>query len=386
MNLNDYFDAVSIERPNDVELEKENIVGKNITIHTPNEPIPAKLDYQVALMGVPEDKNAVFKGCVDGADQVRNKLYTLFISTRWPKIIDLGNLKKTESINDSYYGLRDVCNYLRGNNIVPVIIGGSHDLLYALHLSFQDKQEKYQWVNIDARMDMISEPQALNSRNFLNKIFQERDVLGHYTHIGHQVYYTDQQDTDRLKDMMYDYIRLGEIRNDLKEIEPYLRYADMVSFDLNAIKQAEAPAHPNPSPNGFSGEEACQISRYAGISDTLKYFGIFELYPRYDLNGQTASLVSQMLWYFIDGFSQRKSEYPDSYNENFTRYIVNMNDMDHEMTFIKSHLTERWWFEIPDLKKEDEEKVYIPCSHNDYLMACNQEIPERWWRAFQKIN
>ena len=28
----------------------------------------------------------------------------------------------------------------------------------------------------------------------------------------------------------------------------------------------------------------------------------------------------------------------------------------------------------------------IPCSYKDYESALQEEIPERWWQAFQKIS
>jgi hypothetical protein len=26
----------------------------------------------------------------------------------------------------------------------------------------------------------------------------------------------------------------------------------------------------------------------------------------------------------------------------------------------------------------------LPCMHDDYLAACNGEVPERWWKAQRK--
>jgi hypothetical protein len=26
----------------------------------------------------------------------------------------------------------------------------------------------------------------------------------------------------------------------------------------------------------------------------------------------------------------------------------------------------------------------LPCSHDEYIVACNNEMPERWWKAQRK--
>ena len=75
--------------------------------------------------------------------------------------------------------------------------------------------------------------------------------------------------------MNFDALRLG-VSKDLKILEPIMRDADIVSVDIGALRFSEAPANKNTSPNGFYGEEICTISRYAGISDKVTSFGIYE--------------------------------------------------------------------------------------------------------------
>ncbi|MBD0279751.1 MAG: arginase, partial [Flavisolibacter sp.] len=43
----------------------------------------------------------------------------------------------------------------------------------------------------------------------------------------------------------------------------------------------------------------------------------------------------------------------------------------------QSKRTGRWWMQLPD-------KQYIACSHNDYLQASQNEIPERWLRIHER--
>ena len=89
-----------------------------------------------------------------------------------------------------------------------------------------------------------------------------------------------------------------------------------------------------------------------------------------------------MLWYFIEGFCFRSNEYPFGTKENYIKYIVPIED--EELIFYKSNKTERWWIEIPFLTNVNNKlkrNTLLPCTHEDYLAACEQEIPERWWKA-----
>ena len=122
MNLNHYFDPISLEKP-ELYLLPENLVFcRSVDIHTPNNPIGSLEKYDLAIVGIPEEKNAYIPGSAKAPDHVRAKLYQLSSINRKTRIIDLGNLKITENINDTYYALRDITIELREKNIVILFI------------------------------------------------------------------------------------------------------------------------------------------------------------------------------------------------------------------------------------------------------------------------
>lgn len=55
----------------------------------------------------------------------------------------------------------------------------------------------------------------------------------------------------------------------------FLRDADLISIDLNSIKSADSGNFISFQPNGFNGKEICSLARYAGISDKVSSFGVF---------------------------------------------------------------------------------------------------------------
>jgi formiminoglutamase len=159
----------------------------------------------------------------------------------------------------------------------------------------------------------------------------------------------------------------------------------MVCFHLAALKSAEAPGVATPSSSGFTCEEACQLSRYAGMNDKLTSIGFYGFEADLDDFGRSAQVMSQLLWYFFDGFSNRRSDFPASM-DGLTEYIVDFKGHDHPFTFWKSNKTGRWWIQVPvKPKKKHQRHRLIPCSYNDYLMASKGELPDRISNAFGRF-
>ena len=188
--------------------------------------------------------------------------------------------------------------------------------------------------------------------------------------------------------MYFDANRLGQMRENMENVEPIVRNADMLSFDMGAIRHSDASGNSNASPNGFYGEEACQIARYAGMSDKLSSIGFYELNPAFDTNKQTAFLLAQMIWYFIDGYYNRKDDFPIVNKDEYTKYRVALTNHDHEIVFYKSNRSDRWWMDVPyppNHKVKYERHHMTPCSYNDYETACSDEMPDNWWKTYQKL-
>ena len=222
----------------------------------------------------------------------------------------------------------------------------------------------------------------VSSESFLSKIIvDEPNNLFNYSNIGFQTYYNSQEEIDLIEKLFFDAYRLGEVSNNIAVSEPVFRDADLVSLDLNVVKSSDSGNFVNFQPNGFSGKEICTLSRYAGISDKVSCFGIFN----HNFSKQESVLISQIIWYFIEGFHYRSSEYPYGSKEHYIKYTVPFEEED--IVFYKSNKTDRWWIEIPFFTNSHnklKKNTLLPCSHEDYLSACNHEFPERWWKAQRK--
>ena len=95
-----------------------------------------------------------------------------------------------------------------------------------------------------------------------------------------------------------------------------------------------------------------------------------------------------MIWYFAEGYSHRKGDYPKENIRNYTKYTINLNDEEHELIFYKSPKSDRWWVEIP--YPDGKEARYFrhliaPCTYDDYKIASEGDMPDIWWKTYQKL-
>jgi len=355
-------------------------LGSKVVFHTA-EDFPDLNKVNLAIIGVLEnrgDKNQMEK--VD-LSNIRKELYGLFPGNWDASIADLGNIIAGNSIDDSYFALKKVVANLIKKKIIPIVIGGSQDLTYALYRAYDDLEQMVNLVSIDNKFDFGKESDAVSASSYLTKIIiDEPNNLFNFSNVGFQTYYNSQEEIDLIEKLFFDAYRLGDISTNIAIAEPVFRDADIVSIDLTSIKSSDSGNNDPFSPNGFNGKEICSLSRYAGISDKISLLGIFN----HNNSAQESVMIAQIIWYFIEGFHYRSNEYPFGSKENYLKYII---PLEEELIFYKSNKTDRWWIEIPFISNSNNKlrkNTLLPCSYDEYLGACNNEIPERWWKAQRK--
>lgn len=354
-------------------------LGALVSFH--NESIPEWENADLAILGVEDGRGtSINTGSSDAPDTVRAFLYELTSHRTNPKIVDLGNIKAGKTFNDTHHAVKDVTEALLAENVIPIVIGGDIELSYSLYNGFEKIARNVEASLVSPYLDLIKD-------GYLKKmILHEPNYLFNVNLLAYQGHYADPDAVHTFSKLYFNSIRLGMIRQHLKEVEPVLRNTDLFLFDVGAIKQSDAPGNEQNNPNGLTAEEACQLCWYAGVSEKAREFGLFEINPEFDNRYQTAKLGAQMIWYFIDGFYNRKGDHPGLHNE-FVRYRCTMNGGNPDVIFLKSKRTDRWWMEVPDPKSMGNtgRNLLIPCSYNDYQTATNGEMPERFWQALQKI-
>lgn len=356
-------------------------LGKIIIKHTKNS-FPDIANAKIAIVGVHENRNSVdLKLTVDLAP-TRKQLYQLFVGNWSSQIVDLGDIMQGQEVADTYFALTAIVNSLLKQEITTIVLGGSQDLTYPLYRSFDNFDQMVNLVSIDNKFDLGDTESTISSQSYLSKIIvDEPNNLNNFSNIGFQTYYNSQDEINLIEKLYFDAYRLGSITNKIELTEPLFRNADILSFDMTSLKTVGNVFNDNFEPNGFDAKELCSLLRYAGISEKLSILGIFN--QTYTI--QEASVIAQGIWYFLEGYSLRTKENPSIEHNNFLKYIVPAEDQ--EIIFYKSIKTQRWWIEIPFFSSHNNKKAkqtLLPCAYNDYLLCCEQQIPERWWKAQQK--
>jgi arginase family enzyme len=368
------------------ELLSEQALGRKMKIHSIQNGIPNLEGVSLAIVGVKENRNDVnYMGEELNFDTIRTSLYALFPGNWNSTIADLGDIPAGSTIEDTYYALRTLISVLIENKVIPIIIGGSQDLTYANYRAYDTMSPMVNVVNVDSNFDLGDASVEMKNNSFLGKIILEQPYnLFNYSVIGYQTYFNSQEEIDLMEKLYFEAYRLGDVTHAINLVEPVMRDAHIVTMDLKSVRAAEVGAKQKFSPNGFNGKEICAIARYAGISNKVSSFGIYEFKFTDELDA-TPMLISQMIWYFIEGFNCRVNDDDFSNANNHQKYNVLIET--DELIFYKSLKTGRWWIEIPFLPNVNnklKKHTLLPCTHEDYKEASHGKIPERWYKAYKK--
>ena len=112
------FDKINPEKLS-LFTEEEGNISENIILHN-------IVESDFALIGMNESAN-----------KIRQEFYKLKQHNNTLKIIDLGNLKQGQTPRDTYFALGEVCSTLFQYQIIPIIIGGTHDNAIGIYKGYE---------------------------------------------------------------------------------------------------------------------------------------------------------------------------------------------------------------------------------------------------------
>lgn len=366
----------------------EEKLSDKIIRHTENF-FPDLEKNSIALIQCPEYRNSNQENeTFNEEDSFMECLNNLNAGDSWNfNIYDLGYIQPGDKIKDSYFALSQVVSELVKNNILPIVIGGSQDLTFALYQAYQHLEQMVNLACVDYDFNLGKPDEEISSSSFISQILMHRPCyLFNVSVIGVQAPYVKKSELDLFEKLYFDVLRLGEYNADFRLAEPHLRNSDILSIDLSAIRNADYNSGYN-NPNGFYADQICQLAKYAGISDKLAVFGLFSSVQNEELL-KNKQLLSEIIWYFLDGYAQRKGDFPLGTKRDYTKFIVHLDEHNNDLIFYKSPKSNRWWMEVPypptkGLKYDRHHLV--PCNFEDYQAAMQNEMPDLWWKTYQKL-
>lgn len=379
MDLKLFFDPVDLEM---AELAA-NSFGSSVHINHDLMPDPEGMD--IAIIGLREGRGGSGVDFATAPDEVRKQLYGLKKGSGSFKLIDLGNFRNGPEWEDTILRLKEVVQFLLTQDILPLLIGGSHDMDWGQYLGYEGSEKLVTVLGVDNKLDF--DESGTESNSHLSRIFKhDPNYLFNYYHLGHQSYLIHPKQSELMERMSFEAMRLGEVKANIKEIEPIVRDADMISFDISALQAHYAPGATDAKVYGLTGEEACQLCWYAGLNDKLSSIGFYEYDPsKKDSDKKSAFVVATMIWYFVEGFYNRTAERSFLTND-YISYEVTLDGEPSSIKFFKSQLSEKWWMEVPNPEGGGlfNRNRMIPCNYSDYETAMSGEVPDRWMNYLKR--
>ena len=381
-DLSIYYEPVEL----DLSFEDQK-VGNHIDIHIDGF-FPKIKSNGIALIFTPESRMG---DCHKSSDSFRKHFYDLYLGNNWQhSIYDLGTIKPGKSIQDTLHALESSVTELVKNRVIPIIIGGSQDLTMGIYKSYEHLEQFVNLTTVDHSLDLGNVEKDIEQEGWLSHILLEKPCyLFNYSNIGAQQHFIAPKTFELFEELYFDILRLGKIKSNIQLSEPVLRNTDILSFDLRSIVSHAWNSDYFNNPNGIEAHDACTLMRYAGISDKLTCLGLFNQELNENENQSGPLLIAQLIWYFNEGFANRKGDFPIGSKKSYTKFRVYLEEINEEIVFSKSDKSARWWMEVPYPSKSNSKFLrhyLVPCSYETYQEAMKGEIPDLWWKTYQKIS
>lgn len=201
-----------------------------------------------------------------------------------------------------------------------------------------------------------------SEKNFLNIAGENAVMISNQCHKNHR---TIAFQRHLSQENHIQSVSLGEFKADFGKAESLLRASDMIFLDLNVIRRQDS-FYPVSKLTGLDIYEASQLLRYCGLSARHSLLHIKTDFS--SISHQSWECMACLLWYYIEGCGHVSTDDLSS-NDNHV-YMVENVFFNDALKFIKSNITNRWWFVHPETGQE------IPCSEQDYISVREGAVPD----------
>lgn len=321
----------------------------------------------IALLWVSDQRGSGGNAEVQDFTSIRKQLYRLSKLDFEVPVCDLGELVSGKTVQDSHYILQEVLSACHYKKTVPVIIGGSSDFAYSLFSALNFHEKDLNYTHISNIVSLAVEGEEISEKNFLPKIFSTKNFsIRNFHLLGYQKHLNEVDSVKIIKQVEFDIVRLAEMMDSTRKMEPYFRKSDLFTVNCDAVESFSDAFSVHPQVNGLNRREICGYMKEAGLSENLKSVGIF------NFNSETGcvlnqQLLAQMIWYLIEGINIRASHPKEKNLETFWVLID-----DREYAFRRDTFTDLWYF-----GEDENPDNCLPCTREEYDEARKGILPQR---------
>ena len=277
---------------------------------------------RAVIIGFPSDKGVTINGgragAADAPEAIRKQLYKMTPnSENHDAFVDLiGNIRDVGDLNIRYEVEEDqqnlgkvLASYLE-QGVIPIILGGGHETAFGHFAGYAEAGMKTAIFNLDAHTDVrpLKEGQAHSGSPFRQAIEHESECAEMYLVTGLQPQSVAQSHLRYIKNSGGEYMFRDE--TNITSISGLFHQHEsdrlMVTFDMDAVDQSQAPGVSAPCANGLPSDLWVTAAYLAGRNKQVTSFDLSEVNPRHDRDNQTAKLAALTIWNFLLGLSERE--------------------------------------------------------------------------------
>ncbi|WP_445664130.1 formimidoylglutamase [Fodinibius sp. AD559] len=277
---------------------------------------------EAVIIGFPSDKgvtrNGGRAGAADAPHAIREQLYKLTPNpenyTAFVDLIsrstDLGNINIRYEVEEDQHRLGEIVAKCLEQGVVPITLGGGHETAFGHFLGYAKAGLQTSIFNLDAHTDVrpLKEGQAHSGSPFRQAIEHESECSEMYLVAGLQPNSVAQSHLKYIKESGGEYMLRDE--TNITSISGLFHQHEsdrlMVTFDMDAVDQSQAPGVSAPCANGLPSDLWLTSAYLAGRNEQVTSFDLSEVNPRHDRDNQTAKLAALTIWNFLLGLSERE--------------------------------------------------------------------------------
>lgn len=297
-------------------LENDPRIG-----HLLGQEIEEDSEPRAVLLGFPSDKGVQINGGRPGASEapkaIREQLYSLTPSGEYydpfvnflRRCKDLGNIEVRGELKEDQENLGEIIADCLQRNIIPIVIGGGHETAFGHFLGYAESGLAASIFNLDAHADVrpLKNGQSHSGSPFREALEHESRCADTYLLAGVQPHSIARAHLEFITKNGGHHLFRDE--TNITSISGLFHNHDsdrlMVTFDIDAVDQSQAPGVSAPCTNGLPADLWLTAAYLAGRNEQVTSFDISEMNPLHDRDNQTAKLAALTIWHFILGVSQR---------------------------------------------------------------------------------
>lgn len=277
---------------------------------------------KAVIIGFPSDKGVAINGgrtgAADAPQAIRKELYKLtpnpenynaFVDLLG-SVKDVGDLNIRNEVEENQENLGEVLAGYLEQGTIPIILGGGHETAFAHFSGYAEAELKTAIFNLDAHTDVrpLKEGKAHSGSPFRQAIEHESECAEMYLVAGLQPHSVARSHLQYIKELGGEYLLRDE--TNITSISGFFHQHEsdrlMVTFDMDAVDQSQAPGVSAPCANGLPSDLWLTAAYLAGRNEQVTSFDLSEVNPRHDRDNQTAKLAALTIWNFLLGLSQRE--------------------------------------------------------------------------------